>query len=373
MRGEEMVQPRQDITRVTLAVLFIGGLLVSSAWVMLPFLPAIIWALTLVIATWPLMIWVERRAGDRRGVAVFVMTIVLLLVLIVPLWLAITMIVDNVDAIKGLIQSALTFRLPPAPAWLDSLPLVGARASEAWRKLAAASMHDLAPTLDPYAGAAAQWFVSAAGSLGGMFLHFLLTTAIAAVMYARGEQGAAIAIRFGRRLAGGRGEMVVRLAGQAIRGVALGVVVTAVAQSALGGIGLLIVGMPFASVLTAVMFILCLIQIGPGLVLVPAVVWMYYSGDTIWATVLLAFTVVTVTMDGFLRPYLIRKGADLPLLLIFAGVIGGLVAFGMLGIFVGPTLLATAYTLLQAWMADTDEENLHQQERTDNRVGTPGL
>ena len=170
------------------------------------------------------------------------------------------------------------------------------------------------------------------------------------------EQGAAVAIRFGRRLAGDRGEMVVRLAGQAIRGVALGVVVTAVAQSVLGGIGLRVVGMPFASVLTAVMFILCLIQIGPGLVLVPAVIWMYYSGDAIWATVLLAFTVVAGTMDGFLRPFLIRKGADLPLLLIFAGVIGGLVAFGMLGIFVGPTLLATAYTLLQAWMADTDDD-----------------
>ena len=351
-----MVQPRQDITRVTLAVLFIGGLLVSSAWVMLPFLPAIIWALTLVIATWPLMLWVERRAGNRRGVAVLVMTIVLLLVLIVPLWLAITMIVDNVDAIKGLIQDALAFRLPPAPEWLDRVPLVGVRVSEAWTKIAAASMHDLAPTLDPYAGAVAQWFVSAAGSLGGMFLHFLLTTAIAAVMYARGEQGAASAIRFGRRLAGDRGEMVVRLAGQAIRGVALGVVVTAVAQSALGGIGLLVVGMPFASVLTAVMFILCLIQIGPGLVLVPAVIWMYYSGDAIWGTVLLAFTVVAGTMDGFLRPFLIRKGADLPLLLIFAGVIGGLVAFGMLGIFVGPTLLAIAYTLLQAWMAELDDD-----------------
>ncbi|TXR47097.1 AI-2E family transporter YdiK [Phyllobacterium endophyticum] len=351
-----MVQQRQDVTRVTLAVLFIGGLLLSSAWVLLPFLPAIIWALTLVIATWPLMIWTERHAGNRRSVAVLVMTIVLLLVLILPLWLAITMIVDNVGTIKGLIQSALTFRLPAAPEWLDRVPVVGARISETWTKMASASIHELAPTLDPYAGAAAQWFLSTAGSLGGMFLHFLLTTAIAAVMYAHGELGAATAIRFGRRLAGDRGEMVVRLAGQAIRGVALGVVVTAVAQSALGGIGLLIVGIPFASVLTAVMFILCLIQIGPGLVLIPAVIWMYYSGEVIWATVLLAFTLVAATMDGFLRPYLIRKGADLPLLLIFAGVIGGLVAFGMLGIFVGPTLLATAYTLLQAWMAETDAE-----------------
>jgi predicted PurR-regulated permease PerM len=147
----------------------------------------------------------------------------------------------------------------------------------------------------------------------------------------------------------------VLLAGQAIRSVALGVVVTAVAQSVLGGIGLAVVGVPFATVLTALMFVLCLAQVGPGLVLVPAVVWMYYAGDALWATVLLAFTLVAATMDNFLRPLLIRQGADLPLLLILAGVIGGLIAIGLLGIFIGPTVLAIAYTLLNAWMADSDE------------------
>jgi predicted PurR-regulated permease PerM len=185
-----------------------------------------------------------------------------------------------------------------------------------------------------------------------MFLQFLLVVAIAAVMYSGGERGAATALRFGRRLGGDRGEGAVRLAGQAIRSVALGVVVTAVAQSVLGGIGLAVVGVPFASLLTALMFTLCLAQVGPALVLIPAVVWMYYSGDALWATVLLAFTLVAMTMDNFLRPVLIRRGADLPLLLILFGVIGGLIAFGLLGIFLGPTVLAIAYTLLNAWMAE---------------------
>ena len=136
---------------------------------------------------------------------------------------------------------------------------------------------------------------------------------------------------------------------------ALGVVVTAVAQSVLGGIGLAVAGVPFASLLTALMFILCLAQIGPGLVLIPAVIWMYYAGNALWATVLLVFTIVAGTMDNFLRPFLIRKGADLPLLLILAGVIGGLLATGLLGIFIGPTVLAVGYTLLNAWMDETGE------------------
>jgi len=176
-------------------------------------------------------------------------------------------------------------------------------------------------------------------------------------MYAKGEEAAAMAIRFGRRLAGPRGEESVILAAQAIRGVALGVVVTALVQSAVGGIGLAIAGVPFAAVLTALMFMLCIAQLGPGLVLVPAVIWMYYSSDATLATVLLVFTLVAVTLDNFLRPILIRMGADLPLLLILAGVIGGLIAFGLIGIFLGPTILAVGYTLLRAWIADGEPKD----------------
>jgi predicted PurR-regulated permease PerM len=197
-----------------------------------------------------------------------------------------------------------------------------------------------------------------------MFLQFLLTTAIAAVMYAKGEQAAAGMLLFGRRLAGERGETAIRLAGQAIRSVALGVVVTALAQSLIGGIGLRLVGLPFAAVLTALMFVLCLIQLGPGLLLIPAVIWMYYSGSTIGGTVLLLFAIVAMTIDQVIRPILIRRGADLPLLLILAGVIGGLIAFGVLGIFIGPTVLAVSYTLLNAWMNEAREPT-NQAEQGD--------
>jgi len=120
----------------------------------------------------------------------------------------------------------------------------------------------------------------------------------------------------------------------------------------LGGIGLAIAGVPYAGLLTVVMFMFCLAQLGPTLVLVPAVVWLYWSGATGWGTFLLVVTVVVGTLYNFLRPMLIRMGADLPLLLIFAGVIGGLLAFGLVGIFVGPVVLAVAYTLLQAWSGD---------------------
>ena len=167
------------------------------------------------------------------------------------------------------------------------------------------------------------------------------------------RQPPSYARRFAARLGGARGENALRLAAQAIRGVALGVVVTAVVQSVLAGIGLALVGIPYAVILTAVMLFLGIAQIGPMPVMVPAVIWLYWDGHAGLGTVLLVWTAVVGTMDNVLRPILIRRGADLPLLLIFSGVIGGLFAFGVIGLFVGPVVLAVAYTLLNAWIDAT--------------------
>jgi predicted PurR-regulated permease PerM len=214
------------------------------------------------------------------------------------------------------------------------------------------------------------WLASQAGGLGRLLLHFLLTVVITAILYATGETAARGVRRFAHRLAGDRGEESVVLAGQAIRAVALGVVVTALVQSAAAGIGLLVVGFPYAAVLTAIIFMLCVAQLGPILVLAPAVGWLYWSGHTGWGTVLLIWTVLVGGLDNVLRPILIRRGADLPLLLIFAGVIGGLVSFGVIGLFVGPVILAVTYRLLESWIADVERQPGGGAER-ESRTPTP--
>ena len=301
------------------------------------------------------------------------MTAIILLVLIAPLWLAISTVSTNIDLIGDLFRTVLSIRVPPPPEGLAQIPLVGKSAAETWSRLASADASELLSRLKPYAGQLTQWFAVAAGNLGGMLFQFLLTTAIAAILYARGENAAGYIVLFGRRLAGNRGERAVYLAGQAIRSVALGVVVTALAQSVIGGIGLAVVGLPLAGLLTALMFVLCLIQLGPSLVLIPAVVWVYYSNGMLWGTVLLLFTLIAGTIDQFIRPILIRRGADLPLLLILAGVIGGLIAFGFLGIFIGPTVLAVTYTLLNAWIAEEGEQQVSESERTNPSRGHSAL
>jgi len=349
-----MAASQQDLPRITLAVLFLVALIGACLWILRPFLPAMIWAAMLVIATWPLLRQVQARLWHSRGLAVTVMTVSILLVFVVPFWLAIGTIVRHSGEIVAWGMSVTSAEFPPPPDWLEQLPLVGPDATHAWQNVGETGINELLVEVRPYSGRIMQWFLDAMGGLGGVLLQFLLTVAVAAVMYARGEAAAAMVKRFGRRLAGVRGEQVVILAGQAIRGVALGVVVTALIQSAIGTFGLVVVGFPFASVLCAVMFMLCIAQIGPGLVLVPAVIWMFVSGDTGAAIVLLVVSLVAMTVDNFIRPVLIRRGADLPLLLILAGVIGGLIAFGLVGIFLGPTILAIGYTLLRAWIDEMD-------------------
>lgn len=348
-----MSEVRNDLARTTFAVLFIGGLIFASFWITRPFLAPLIWATMIVVATWPMMRRVQTRLWGRRGLAVLVMTMGLLLVFVVPLTLAIATIVDHADEIVAWGKELAGFQLPSPPDWIRGLPLIGERAVAVWETVAAQGAKELASQAEPYVGQATRWFISEVGSFGMVFAQFLLTVVLSALLYADGEAWARWILRFGIRLAPVRGENAVRLAGQAIRGVALGVVVTALAQSILGGIGLAMAGIPFAAVLTAVMFMLCIAQLGPVLVLVPAVAWLYWIDSTGWATFLLVWTLFVGTIDNVLRPFLIKQGADLPLLLIFAGVIGGLLSFGLVGIFVGPVLLAVAYTLIDAWVMDS--------------------
>ena len=338
-----------DLARLLLSIIAILGLMLLSLWVLSPFFSAIIWALMIVVTCWPLLLGLQRGLRGKRSLAVAVMTLAMLLVFIVPLVLAVQTIVENVDVIRDFIHAAADFELGPAPAWLGQLPVIGTPAAELWNSLDQAGISALVQRAAPYLAKGAQLIATQAGGFGLLLLHFLLTVVIAAVMFSQGEAGAQRLLALARRVGGRQGEDMVLLAAGAIRGVALGVVVTALAQTIGAGIGLYIAGVPFAGLLTAVILILCIAQLGPGLVLIPAIAWLFWSGSTGWGTFLLVWAVPVMTMDNFLRPILIRRGADLPLLLIFAGVLGGLLSMGVVGLFVGPVALGVTWRLFEAW------------------------
>jgi predicted PurR-regulated permease PerM len=346
---------RRDLTRTVLAILIIGGLIAASLWILRPFLAATIWSTMIVVTTWPILRRLQSLLWGKRWLATTIMTAALLLVFVAPFSAAIGTIVANAGEIVGWTNRLSDVKLPRPPEFVEKIPIIGEKAANVWREYADKGSEELAEIVRPYAVRVATWFVAEIGNFGLVSIQFLLTVVISAILYMTGEDAARWVRRFGRRLAGERGDHVVRLAGQAIRGVALGVVVTALVQSVLGGIGLAIAGVPFAAVLTALMFMLALAQIGPLPVLLGGLAWLWWQGATGWFVALLIWTIVVGSLDNILRPILIKKGADLPLLLIFAGVIGGLFAFGLLGLFVGPVLLAVAYTLLDAWVSEASD------------------
>lgn len=347
-----MADSQRDLTRILLAVLFIGGLLAASFWVLLPFLAGLIWAVMIVVATWPVLRALQSLLWDQRWLAVTVMTAVLLVLLIVPFSAAIATLVSHADTLGNWAKLLGDYHFPPAPAWLGTLPVVGETATRVWQQLENGGAKALLTEITPYAGDLTRWFVAQVGSLGALFVQLIITLVFAVILYAEGEAAGRWVQRFGKRLAGKRGEATVKLSVQAIRGVALGVVVTALVQALIGGIGLVIAGVPFAALLTALMFMLSVAQIGALPVLIPVTIWLFWSGQTGLGIVLLLISVGVSLLDNILRPLLIRQGADLPLLLIFTGVIGGLIAFGLIGIFVGPMVLAVTYTLTDAWLKE---------------------
>jgi predicted PurR-regulated permease PerM len=347
---EESAPPR-DLTHLMLSVLFIGILIAGSFWVVRPFLMPLLWAGVIVVATWPLFERVEARLKGRHGIAVTVMSAAILLVIIVPITLAVVTIGGHFGNLTAKVGALSTLTVPAPPEWVGRIPLAGDKISAGWQAFAALAPDERTAAVAPYAKRAAAWFVAKAGGFGMAMLSFLLTVIIATILYANGTTVRKGIFAFARRLAGQRGEDVATLAGKAIRGVVLGVVITALIQAGLSAVGLVLVGIPAAGLLAAVMLMLCLAQLGPLLIMLPAVAWVYWSGRPVAGTVLLVIAVVAGTLDNVVRPMLIRKGADLPLLLIFSGVIGGLVAFGVIGLFVGPVVLAVTYTLLSEWVA----------------------
>ena len=248
------------------------------------------------------------------------MTVALLLMPVAPLYFAVFAILGNLDQIAGWSKSLANLTLTRPPDWVREIPWVGTSIESDWQHFVGAESEQISSYLAPFARTAGLWFLSKVGNLGLLLAQFLLTVIIAAILYARGEAAARGVEIFAQRLIGPEGVKAVNLATQAVRSVALGVVVTAVVQSVLAGLGLVFAGVPFAMLLTALMFVLAVAQIGPAPALIGAIAWTYFRSGVRWGTALPLWSIFCVTFDNALRPLLIKPGADLPLLVIFAGV-----------------------------------------------------
>jgi predicted PurR-regulated permease PerM len=342
--GENRIE--RTVGLVMLAILAVGCVLVLR-----PFFTAVCFALILVVATWPGFERLQRVLGGRRSLAAFLMITLATLVFVLPPALVASSVDYNVAGTVQLLRDISAHGLPPPPAWVAQINMIGPEIHSRWQALAGAEPEAM-ERIQAFVVWARTELIGAGLSLGNAVLQLILAMLTAFFLYRDGAAVRRSLITAGRRIAGDNAPRLLRVAEATINGVVYGVLGTALAQALLLLIGLWIAGIPAALLLGLLLFVLSLIPFGPLLVLGPAAVWLYLNGEAGWAGFIIAWGVAAgVLTDNVLKPWLISRGSDLPLILILFGVIGGAVAFGGLGLFLGPTLLAVGYELIREWNA----------------------
>jgi predicted PurR-regulated permease PerM len=323
-------------------------LVIACLKIISPFVGALLWGIIIAVSLWPLFLRLYRRL-ERRGLAAFMMSVGMALVFIVPFSVLISSLTEHVASVAGLAKDLTTMKLPEAPAWLAKVPLMGSRLEALWHQ-ASTDMPAVLESARPAIRDGAAWVLKQSGNLTLAVLEFLLAIIFAGLLLANGEAMQALVKRLTHRIGGQQGLALVDVAGQTIRAVAIGVIGTALAQALLSVFGFVIAGVPGAMLLGLLCFMLAMMHVGTSLVWIPVAIWLGYQNETGWAIFTVIWGLIINISDNIVRPYLISHGSGLPIMLIFLGVIGGLLAWGFIGIFVGATLLVVCFTLLNSWL-----------------------
>jgi predicted PurR-regulated permease PerM len=334
----------------TIALFLIAALFFACVRITAPFLRAFTWAIIMAVSTWPLFLHLRHWLGERKKLAATVMAITLALAFLLPGALLVMSLTDSIQSVAALATDLTTLKLPDLPSWVTGLPVVGERIESAWRSV---RMDMSAPMekLQPHIITATRWLVAESAQLGLALLEFLLAVVFTGILYVTGESITALVKQFATRVGGESSLDLLLVAVQTIQSVAFGVIGTALIQAVLSVSSFVIAGVPGVAVLGLFCFVFAMLQIGTGLVWIPIAIWLAYQDRTGWATFIVVSGLVINLMDNFIKPYLIsRQGAGIPTILIFIGVLGGLMAWGFLGIFLGATLLAIGYTVLRSWL-----------------------
>ncbi|MFI7835821.1 AI-2E family transporter [Pseudomonas asiatica] len=325
------------------------ALLGAGLWVMAPFISALLWGAILAFASWPLMRLLTRALGGRETLAASLLTTAWILIVALPLvWLGFNL-ADHIRDATAFVRDVQVDGLPDAPAWLGGIPVVGERLVSWWQSLDQQGAALLA-SVKPHLGQVGNWLLARSAQIGSGVLELTLSLVFVFFFYRDGPRLSAFVLRLLHRLMGDRAEYYLELVAGTVQRVVNGVIGTAAAQGVLALIGFLIAGVPGAIVLGLVTFMLSLIPMGPPLAWIPATGWLVWKGEYGMAVFLGAWgTFIISGVDNVLKPYLISRGGNLPLVIVLLGVFGGLIAFGFIGLFIGPTLLAVGYSLLLDW------------------------
>lgn len=335
----------QNIALAVLALLAVGSLVVLR-----PFFSAVLMAAVLCFSTWPIYRRVLACCRNRRTIAALVMTVALVLVLLVPFLVIGFSLADNVKHVAAGVRGMLESGPPAPPEWVRGVPRAGPWLAANWEEWAGDSarvIRELKRFIEPATG----WLLRASLAILRGLADMAIGVFIAFFLF---RDGAAAAERLegaARRLAGSRGMHLLSVAGATVRGVVYGILGTALAQAITAGIGFGIAGVPNAAFLALVIFFMSIVPVGPPLVWIPTAIWAFQNRSPGWGIFLVVWGLLISTVDNVVKPMLISQGSRAPFAQVFLGILGGALAFGFIGVFIGPTLLAVTARLIEEWSA----------------------
>jgi predicted PurR-regulated permease PerM len=343
------LRPARLLGFAALTALLIGCLLILR-----PFVSALLWAAILSYCTWPLCRMLRERLGLSPSIAALVMVVAEMLLVGVPILLAAPMKAEDVEGLRNAVEGFIGDGLPGLGGKLGGIPLVGEFLQTRW----AALQLDISPltnALRPYAGMIAQNLLGLLLAVVSGLVEFVVAILLAFFFYRDGPAMARVMEGLMQRIAGAQARRLVQLTAAVTIGVVYGLLGTAVAQGALTALGLWVTGVPHPVLFGVLAGAMSVLPVGAAVVWLPAAIYLFATGQTVWGIVLLGYGVVVISsVDNVIRPWLISRGADLPLLLTILGALGGVFAFGFLGLFLGPVLLAVGFTLLRDWAEEEE-------------------
>jgi predicted PurR-regulated permease PerM len=369
---DQTAQPRRH--EITIGWIVLVLLLVGSFIVLRPFFSALLWAIVLSFSIWPAHRQLVASLRGRRTLSALLITLVFAAALVVPLVVTVANLADDARALTAAGRAWIRSG-PASPGWLGKVPLVGPPAGRYWNDLAD-ELRALAPDIDPASGAtptttatatapadrsklrqtirtvlawARSWLVAFGLAIGAGVTQIALSLLLMFFILKDGEALAQRLSVIAQRLSAERGTQLLDVAGGTVRGVVYGILGTALAQGLMAGVGFLIAGVPGATLLGLLTFLLSVLPMGPPLVWIPAALWLFNQGRTGWGIFMLIWGVAVSSIDNVVKPLIISRGSKMPFVLIFFGVLGGALTFGLIGVFIGPTLLAVTYRLIDEW------------------------
>ena len=362
--GDDYLSKATDIA-VRLAILAV--IVVSSLRIFSPFLVPVVWGIIIAIALYPIFAKAERALGGRRKLVAATFILLGLASMIVPTLLLTDSVIEGASMLgKGLEEGTLT--IPPPSEKVREWPVIGENAYKVWNG-AATDLHATAAKLAPQLKSLGAKLASAVGGLGAALVQSIFAIIIAGVLMTLPESSYKTARKIFRRLGGDEGEAMVDIVVGTVRSVVKGVLLVALIQSFASAIGMYIAGVPAAGFWALLVLVVAVIQLPPILILGPIAVWVFSNNDsTVIAVVFLLWSMLISASDGFLKPLLLGRGVEIPMLVILIGAIGGMLRSGVIGLFIGPVILAIGYGLFMSWIQqDTDEDSTSAE--ADGNVG----